>query len=311
MHVGETIDNRTICDFFGVAHMGGIRVNNGRSLIVLISNNTDPTYKNEWRPDGTLHFVGRGSVGPQKLDRQNRTLANAMRRGYAVHLFEVHERGRYVYAGEVEQAGEPYMSDQPDARAEDRFVWVFPLRKKDSAPRPEPSPEAPATDYLPHGAYAVIGKAMTDEQRALVHEALDRLKEAGVLVTDQRDVDLRRYGEALGRWQEAVLDRVRVKVRELIANRVRFARRLNPDYRVVDDELMIGKGCTEAELRAALSMLDRDEPASQQEVFEEARREVPMPDPPKWMQEAAERETEMPEPPSRKRIDPDRLRDVT
>jgi hypothetical protein len=117
--------------------------------------------------------------------------------------------------------------------------------------------------------------------------------------------------EALGRWQEAVLDRVRVRVRELIANKVRFARRLNPDYRIVDDELMINRGSTEADLRAALSLLDRDDPAAQEDVFEEARREVPMPDAPGWMQDAADRDTEMPEPPNRKHVDPDKLRDVT
>lgn len=230
--LGACVDNRTVCDLFGVANMGGIRVNNSRSLVVLICNNTDPTYKNEWRDDGTLHFVGRGSIGPQKLDRQNRTLANAGKRGYAVYLFEVHERGRYVYGGEVELADEPYMSDQPDARAEDRFVWMFPLRKKDTASLREPKPDTLATDYLPHGAYAVIGKEMNDEQRALVHQTLHKLKEAGVPVIDQREIDTRRHGEALGRWWEAVLDRVRVKVMELVANKARVERRRNPDYRI-------------------------------------------------------------------------------
>jgi 5-methylcytosine-specific restriction protein A len=72
VRIGETIDNRTLCDVFGVANMGGIRVSKARSHIVLISNNTDPTYRNEWQ-DGTLHFVGMGSVGPQKLDREVQT----------------------------------------------------------------------------------------------------------------------------------------------------------------------------------------------------------------------------------------------
>jgi hypothetical protein len=42
MDIGAIIDNRTICDVFGVASMGGIRVCKVRSHIVLISNNTDP-----------------------------------------------------------------------------------------------------------------------------------------------------------------------------------------------------------------------------------------------------------------------------
>jgi hypothetical protein len=213
MQVGAIIDNRTLCDLFGVANTGGIRVNNRRSHIVVISNNADPTYRNEWR-DGVLHFVGRGSVGPQTLSRQNRTLANAGRRCYALHLFEVFEKSRYVYAGEVELAGEPYLSDQPDARAQDRFVWIFPLRKKQSAPEMKPIPPVTqTTEYLPYGAYAVIGADLTDEQRAMVDAVLDKLKEADVPVFDQRDRDRRRYEKQLADWWEAVLDRVRAVFR--------------------------------------------------------------------------------------------------
>ena len=47
--IKDVVDNRTICDLFGVANMGGIRVNKSRNLIVLISNNTDLTYRNEWK----------------------------------------------------------------------------------------------------------------------------------------------------------------------------------------------------------------------------------------------------------------------
>jgi hypothetical protein len=32
--VSGVVDNRTICDLFGVANMGGIRVNKSRNLIV-------------------------------------------------------------------------------------------------------------------------------------------------------------------------------------------------------------------------------------------------------------------------------------
>src|ERR1700722_6232807 len=191
MIVGETIDNRTICDVLGVANMGGIRVNKVSSCIVLISNNTDPTYRNEWR-DGTLHFVGMGSIGPQKLDRQNRTLANSKRYGWTVHLFEVFEKGRYVYAGEVELAADPYFSDQADARADDRFVWIFPLRRKTTpevmvSALPETGAELP--DYLPFGAYAVIDADLTAEHAALVNQAVDGLRAAGVKVIDQAEVD--------------------------------------------------------------------------------------------------------------------------
>ncbi len=210
--VGEAIDNRTICDVFGVANMGGIRVNKFRNLIVLISNNTDPTYRNEWK-GAELHFVGMGSIGPQKLDRQNKTLANAGKAGASLYLFEVFERSRYVYTGEVELAGEPYRSDQTDARKESRFVWIFPLRRKTAGVNVGKAPEDGPLDYLPHGAHAVIGSALTTEQIQLVNEAVDRLKQAGVPVTEQRASDRGRYDESLARWNKAVHDRVRSSVR--------------------------------------------------------------------------------------------------
>jgi 5-methylcytosine-specific restriction enzyme A len=65
MKIDDVVENRTICDVFGVSYMGGIRVNKARDLIVLISNNTDPTYRDEWTGD-VLHFAGMGSIGPQK-----------------------------------------------------------------------------------------------------------------------------------------------------------------------------------------------------------------------------------------------------
>jgi hypothetical protein len=287
INVSEVIDNRTICDVFGVANMGGIRVNKSRSLIVLISNNTDPTYRNEWR-DGILHFVGMGSKGPQKLDRQNRTLANSKRYRWTVHLFEVFEKSRYVYAGEVELADEPYMSDQIDAQADDRFVWIFPLRPKATAEKAAGTqPDSALPDHLPFGAYAVIGSGLTQEQTKLVHEALDRLRAAGVRITDQRGVDEIRHERALARWYEGGIDRVRSHVRELIEKKRRVAKAREREFVIIDDELRITSSSTEQELRDALMCLDM---VDTEEVFEQARNAVPMPDPPQWMQDLADAE---------------------
>jgi hypothetical protein len=288
INIGEVIDNRTICDLFDVANMGGIRVCKAGNLIVLISNSTDPTYRNDWR-DGTLHFVGRGSTGPQKLDRQNRTLANSKRNGMTVHLFEVFEKSRYVYAGEVELAREPYMSDQVDARADSRFVWILPLRiKATTESAAGAKPETELSDHLPHGAYAVIGSVLTGDQVELVNEAVDRLRLAGVPVTDQRDVDRKRYDRSLAGWNEAVLDRVRSTVRRLIAKRQAAAKAGGRGFAVVDDELRITSASSERELRDAMKFLDRDDPTASEEIFEEARRYVPMPEPPKSLQRLAD-----------------------
>jgi hypothetical protein len=309
------VDNRTICDLFGVANMGGIRVNKSRNLIVLISNNTDPTYRNEWKDD-QLHFVGMGATGPQKLDRQNKTLANANKSGAALHLFEVFEKSRYVYVGQVELADEPYMSEQNDARADNRFVWVFPLRRKANTAAPEAGEvqEDRSRDHLPHGAYAVIGANLDESQVALVNEAMDRLREAGVTVLDQRDIDLKRYQKALGVWHEAVLDHVRSAVRELIAKRKRAAKNENRTFGLIDDELKVNSASTENELRDALKFLDRDDPIAMEQVFEEARSRVPMPEAPKSLQNLTETEPMDVADLERagvKRVDPARFRDFT
>jgi hypothetical protein len=291
IEIGGAIDNRTICDVFGVANMGGIRVNKSRNLIVLISNITDPLYRNEWKDD-VLHFVGMGATGPQKLDRQKKTLANTTRSGAAIHLFEVFETSRYVYAGEVELAGEPYRSDQTDARKESRFVWIFPLRKKQASAEPAYTEEP--LSHLPYGAYAVVSSDLTDEQRALVDEVLDKLKEAGVPVLDRRDADRRRYEKMLGQWYEVVLDRVRARVKELIADKKHAARAAGREFVLVDDELRVNSASTETELRAALVFLDYDEPVAQEQLFEEARQAVPMPDPPKSLRDTNAGELEEP-----------------
>jgi hypothetical protein len=277
IETGSVIDNRTICDLFGVANMGGIRVCKARNHIVLISNNTDPLYRNDWKDD-VLHFVGMGATGPQKLDRQNRTLANSVRAGATLHLFEVFEKSRYTYAGVVELVGEPYRSDQADARADSRFVWIFPLRRKPVTTSIESVRHVAATsasiDHLPHGAYAVIGSGLSVDQIDLVNGVLDQLKESGLKVFDQRDVERQRYERDLSRWDEDVLDHARSIVRGLIAKRVARG------SAVVDDELRINAVSSEHELREALKFLDHDDPESAEAVFEDARQTVPMPDVP-------------------------------
>ncbi|WP_426530438.1 hypothetical protein [Bradyrhizobium sp. McL0615] len=267
--------------------MGGIRVSKSRDLIVLISNNTDPTYRNEWT-DGTLQFVGIGSTGPQKLDRQNKTLASSKRNGMAVHLFEVFEKSKYVYAGEVELADEPYLSDQRDATGASRLVWMFPLRRKVTDTAETRTNGGSPKIYLPHGAYAVIEGNLTDKQVDLVHEALDRLKGAGVVTVDQRDVDLARYEKALAAWHARVLDRVRGSIKALIAKRKRAAKERNQEFRLIDDELKINSASDETELRAALVFLDRDDTTSANQIFDEAMSRETMPEPPKWLKQSSD-----------------------
>jgi hypothetical protein len=195
-------------------------------------------------------------------------------------------------------------------------VWIFPLRKKPLATHEDPQQSEPQQstaprEYLPHGAYAVISADLTAEQRALVDEALDKLKEAGVPVFDQRDVDLRRYERALDRWHEAVLDRVRLKIKELIASRKRAAKAAGREFKLIDDELRINSASTETELRAALTFLDYDDPELQEQLFDEARQSVPFPEPPRSVSEPEVCGGELEKPEWLKKRDANRFKDFT
>jgi hypothetical protein len=202
----------------------------------------------------------------------------------------VFEKGRYVYAGQVELAADPYLSDQVDVRADARFVWIFPLRPKVTTEAVSALPEAETElpDHLPFGAYALIGSALTAEQTALVNQAMDGLRAAGVKVTDQRDVDEISYKKAMERWYQDYLDCVRAVARELIAKKKQAAKAQGRKFSLVDDELRINSASNAQELRAALMLLDRDEPAAMQEIFDQAWNAVPMPEAPKSLQDLAE-----------------------
>src|ERR1700733_7037130 len=162
----------------------------------------------------------------------------------------------------------------------------MPERKHARATLPEAEIELP--DHLPFGAYAVIGAGLTADQTVLVIQAIDGLRAAGVKVTDQRDVDEKRYRKELVRWHENVLDHVRAEAKRLIAKKKRAAEAQGRKFKLVDDELRINSASNEQELRAALMHLDRDEPAAMQEVFEKAWDAVPMPEAPKSLQDLAE-----------------------
>jgi hypothetical protein len=121
-----------------------------------------------------------------------------------------------------------------------------------------------------------------------VNEAFNRLRLAGVPVLSQRDIEEKRYKKALAKWHEKVIDQFRSAVKKLITDRKRSARARNSTFSLVDDELKINSASTEVELRAALQFLDRDDPVSANQMFDQAMASVPMPEPPKWLKETSE-----------------------
>ena len=59
---------------------------------------------------------------------RTKPLTESSTNGVDVFLFEVFEKGKYIYIGQVGLADEPYQEVQPDIHESLRKVWVFPLK---------------------------------------------------------------------------------------------------------------------------------------------------------------------------------------
>jgi 5-methylcytosine-specific restriction protein A len=144
--------------------MGGMRRSIRNKLLVIVSDHTKALDDDHWEGN-VLHYTGMGPKGPQRLNyAQNRTLYKSQTNGVSVHLFEVFEPGRYIYAGEVELTGEPYQDEQADQEGQLRSVWMFPVGLKPGGLRPVP-------------AAPIIRQLETLKQKALAHYSKTKLKQ--------------------------------------------------------------------------------------------------------------------------------------
>jgi 5-methylcytosine-specific restriction protein A len=127
---GDILNNEELRSHFKCSSQGGMRRSYKTNSLVLVSDHTKSTYEDKWVGD-VFHYTGMGLTGDQNLMfHQNKTLAESKLNGVDIHLFEVFEEGRYVYIGEVELAGTPYIDKQPDKNSTIRDVYMFPLKIK-------------------------------------------------------------------------------------------------------------------------------------------------------------------------------------
>lgn len=130
VYPGEILTNDELMEHFKCSPQGGMRRAHRTKSLVLISDHTKSIYEDRWIDD-IFHYTGMGLTGDQSLSfHQNKTLANSKEIDIRVFLFEVFEEGKYVFIGEVELAGEPYVENQPDIKNTIRKVYVFPLKLK-------------------------------------------------------------------------------------------------------------------------------------------------------------------------------------
>ena len=125
---GDVIANQQISTLFGCGTQGGMRKSNKTNTLVIISDQTKPFYKDEWKGD-IFHYTGMGITGDQKVDyMQNKTLAESKTNGIDIHLFEVFVPGKYTYQGLVELTDQPFEKIQKDKDGIERKVVIFPLK---------------------------------------------------------------------------------------------------------------------------------------------------------------------------------------
>ena len=127
---GDILGNQQLSTLFGVGTQGGMRKSNKTNTLVIISDQTKPYYKDEWKGD-IFHYTGMGPSGDQDIRyAQNKNLAESHTNGVEVHLFEVVTSGKYTYKGIVQLTGTPFEEVQKDKDGNDRKVVIFPLKLK-------------------------------------------------------------------------------------------------------------------------------------------------------------------------------------
>lgn len=153
----DIIDNNQLRAIFKCSIQGGMRRSRKTNSLVLVSDHTKSTYEDRWIKD-IFHYTGMGLTGNQSLTfHQNKTLAESRTNGVHLFLFEVFEEGKYIYIGEVELAGAPYVSQQPDVKKVIRDVYIFPLKVK-------------GTDHPP-----ILRKEILEKKEELVQKKAHKL----------------------------------------------------------------------------------------------------------------------------------------
>jgi 5-methylcytosine-specific restriction protein A len=129
---GQILSNNELIAIFKCSPQGGMRRSHRTNTLIIVSDHTKGLYGDRW--DGIiLHYTGMGLTGDQSItSTQNRTLAGSDTNGISVFLFEVFESGNYFFQGQATLAGKPYQEKQRDHRANERMVWMFPLKLIDS-----------------------------------------------------------------------------------------------------------------------------------------------------------------------------------
>lgn len=128
LKIGDVIDFKTLVRKFEGQQQGGILYTKATNTLVLISDHTKALYDDRWEGP-VMHYTGQGQTGDQTFQRNNKILRDSRINGASLHLFEVFEKGKYFYHGEVNLCADPYYQQQTDKNGSERTVIIFPVVK--------------------------------------------------------------------------------------------------------------------------------------------------------------------------------------
>lgn len=124
---GEVYSHSDLIRIFKVGSGGGIRYSRENNALVIVADHTKGLYDDKWH-DNVLHYTGMGLSGDQDPNyKYNRHLNESPGNGIDLYLFEVFERYKYTYRGQVRRIGPVMTSKQFGADQVERDVVIFPL----------------------------------------------------------------------------------------------------------------------------------------------------------------------------------------
>jgi len=141
LKAGTILKNKDLRKIFQCGLQGGMRRSHRTNSLILVSDRTRGIYKDRWEGN-ILYYTGMGLKGDQSISfSQNKTLAKSKNNKIEIHLFEVFDKGEYIYQGKAKLESSPFQEIQLDINKKERKVWIYPLKLIDQN-NPVPIPEA-------------------------------------------------------------------------------------------------------------------------------------------------------------------------
>jgi hypothetical protein len=128
---GQPIVRKQLHSEYGGKGQGGICPSRLTDNVMLFTSESGDQYGYSDRlgDDGCFHYTGEGQIGPQSLNRGNRSVLDHREKGRSIRLFKG-SSGSVRYIGEFALDSEKpfYFRSAPDVKGEERQVVVFRLR---------------------------------------------------------------------------------------------------------------------------------------------------------------------------------------